>query len=290
VAAILGPSTSGAVQAVSQALAQAGLVHVSPSATRTALTKGSAKQATPYFFRVVPDDDIQGPADALFIADKLKAKKVVVVDSQEPYSVGLANAVERTLKSKGVTVQRESVSINTSDFSPIVTKVPGDADFVFFGTQQPPKAQTFAQQLLEQGKRAKLFSGDGSNDPDKFKVPGSYLSNFAAPIDLFPYNRAIIAGWKRDNANATLGSFGPPTYGAIQVIFNAIKRACDAGNGTIKNRRDILKQVKKINVKNWILGGTFRFSTKSNDPLNGRFYIFQIQSNGTYKLVDPAIG
>jgi branched-chain amino acid transport system substrate-binding protein len=287
---ILGPSTSGAVQATSQALLQAGLMHVSPSATRTALTKGNDRQATPAFFRVVPDDDIQGPADALYMVDKLKVKKVVVVDSQEPYSVGLANAIEKTLKAKGVNVQHESVNVNTSDFSPIVTKVPSDADIVFFGTQQPPKAQTFAQQLLEQGKKAKLFSGDGSNDPDKFKVPGSYVSNFAAPIDLFPYNKSIIEGWKKDNSGTSLGSFGPPTYGAIQVMFNAIKRACDAGKGKIANRRDVIKQVKKITVKNWILGGTFRFSTKTNDPLNGRFYIFQIQSNGSYKLVDPAIG
>jgi len=290
VVGVLGPSTSGAVQATSQALFRAGLAHVSPSATRTALTKGNEKQATPAFFRVVPDDDIQGPADALYMVDKLKVKKVVVVDSQEPYSVGLANSIERTLKAKGITTQRESVNVNTSDFSPIVTKVPGDADIVFFGTQQPPKAQTFAQQLLEQGKKAKLFSGDGANDPDKFKVPGSYVSNFAAPINLFPYNKNIIAGWQKDNPNATLGSFGPPTYGSVQVLFNAIKRACDAGNGTIKNRRDVIKQVKKISVKNWILGGSFRFSTKTNDPLNGRFYIFQIQSNGSYKLVDPTIG
>jgi len=289
VAAVIGPSTSGAVAAVSNALAQAGLIHVSPSATRTSLTKGSKREATNYFFRVVPDDGIQGPADALFMANTLKAKKVVVVDSQEPYSVGLADAIERTLKAKGVTVQRESVNINTSDFSPIVTKVPGDADVVFFGTQQPPKAQTFAQQLIEQGKKAKLFTGDGGNDPDKFKVPGSYVSNFAAPVNLFPYNKSIIAGWQKDNPSATLGSFGPPTYGAVQVILNAIKRACDAGNGTIKDRKDILKQVKRIYVKQWILGGSFRFSTKSNDPLNGQFYIFQVQNDGSYKLVAPKI-
>ena len=43
--------------------------------------------------------------------------------------------------------------------------------------------------------------------------------------------------------------------------------------------------IKKVTIKNWILGGTFRWSTKSNDPLNAKFYIFQIQSNGSYKLV-----
>ena len=111
VAAVLGPSTSGAVAAVSHALKQAGIVHISPSATRTSLTKGGRERRRTYFFRVVPDDDIQGPADALFMADKLKAKKVVVVDSQEPYSVGLADAVEKTLKAKGVT---SSASRSTS--------------------------------------------------------------------------------------------------------------------------------------------------------------------------------
>jgi branched-chain amino acid transport system substrate-binding protein len=289
VVAILGPSTSGAVAATSQTLFQAGLAHISPSATRTSLTKGNAKEATPGFFRVVPDDGIQGPADARYMADVLKAKKVVVVDSQEPYSVGLADQIQAVLKAKGVTVQRESVNTNTTDFSPIVTKVPSDADVVFFGTQQPPKAQTFAQQLIEQGKKAKLFSGDGANDPDKFKVPGSYVSSFAAPIDLFPYNKSTIAGWRKDNPSSKLGSFGPPTYGAVQVALNAIKRACDAGKGQIKDRRDVIRNVKKINIKNWILGGDFRFSTKTNDPLNGVFYIFQIQSNGTYKLVSPNV-
>ena len=49
----------------------------------------------------------------------------------------------------------------------------------------------------------------------------------------------------------------------------------------------MLRKVKsvRINSPNWILGGNFRFSTKSNDPLNAKFYIFQIQSNGSYKLV-----
>jgi hypothetical protein len=53
----------------------------------------------------------------------------------------------------------------------------------------------------------------------------------------------------------------------------------------LPNRRAILRNVKQVRIPNWILGGTFRFSTKSNDPLNQPWYIFQIQPNGTYKLV-----
>jgi branched-chain amino acid transport system substrate-binding protein len=288
VVAILGPSTSGAVRASSATYFAAGIAHVSPSATNTDLTKaenGKPRSATAGFFRIVADDGIQGPSDARFMADKLKAKKVVLIDFQEPYSVGLADSTQAALKAKGVTTIRESTSTKTQDFSSIITKVPSDTDIVFFPSQQPEDAQAFAQQLVEQGKKAKVFGGDGTNAPGKFKFSGSYSSNFAAPIDLFPYNKPIIAGWKKDNPGSELEAFGPPTYGAVQVIFNAIKRACDAGNGQIKNKREVLRQVKKIVVKNWILGGTFRFSTKTNDPLNGQFYIFQIQSDGSYKLV-----
>jgi branched-chain amino acid transport system substrate-binding protein len=285
VVAILGPSTSGGVAASSEQYNNAGLAHVSPSATRTSLTKGDKKEATAAFFRVVPGDYIQGPSDARFMIEKLKVKKVVLMDFQEPYSLGLADAAEVVLKKGGVTTIRLSAPNTTTDYSSYVTRVPGDTDIVFFPTQKPGDAQTMAQQLVEQGKKAKVFGGDGSNSPDQFKMPGAYVSNFAPDITGIAADKPLVAGWKKDNPGKTIGSFGPPTYGAVQVILNAIKSACNAGKGTLKERRDIVRNMKKVRIKNWILGGSFRWSTKSNDPLNAKFYIFQIQPNGTYKLV-----
>ena len=283
--AVIGPATSGAVASASKALFAAGIAHISPSATRTSLTQGSTKEATASFFRVVPGDYIQGPTDANYMVDKLNAKKVVLIDFQEPYSVGLADAAEAVLKRKGATTIRQSTSVNTTDYSSLVTRVPSDTDIVFFPTQQPADAQTFGQQLLEQGKRAKVFGGDGANNAQQFKLNGSYVSNFAPDISGIASSKALIDGWKKANPSAQLGSFGPPAYLATQVALSAIKRACDAGKGTLKTRRDIVRQVKKVRVPNSILGGAFRFSTKTNDPLNAKFFIFQIQSNGTYKLV-----
>jgi branched-chain amino acid transport system substrate-binding protein len=283
--AVIGPATSGAVASASSALAAAGIAHISPSATRTSLTYGSNKEATSSFFRVVPGDNIQGPTDANFMVDKLNVKKVVLIDFQEPYSVGLADAAQAVLRRKGVETIRQSTSVNTTDFSSLVTRVPNDADIVFFPTQQPPDAQTFGQQLLEQGKRAKVFGGDGANSPAQFKLAGSYVSNFAPDISGIASSKALLDGWKKANPSATLGSFGPPAYLATQVALQAIKRACDAGKGRMATRRDVVKNVKKVRIPTSILGGVFRFSTKTNDPLNAKFYIFQIQSNGTYKLV-----
>ena len=137
VVGVIGPSTSGAVAASSKTYFDAGIAHISPSATRTSLTKGTAREATPAFFRVVPGDYIQGPSDAHFMIDKLKVKKVVILDFQEPYSVGLADAVERTLKAGNVSTSRLSVANTVTDFSSFVTRVPNDADIVFFPTQKP---------------------------------------------------------------------------------------------------------------------------------------------------------
>jgi branched-chain amino acid transport system substrate-binding protein len=287
VVAILGPSTSGAVAASTQTYFQAGMAHLSPSATRTDLTKTVAgvKEGTPAFFRDVPGDYIQGPSDANFMIKNLKVNKVVIMDFQEPYSTGLADAVETTLKAAGVSTIRLSAPNTTTDYSAFVTKVPSDADVVFFPTQKPADAQTFAQQLLEQGKKAKVFGGDGSNDSSQFKVPGSYVSNFAPDITGIAADSSIVAGWKKANPGKSVGSFGPPSYGATQILLNAIKLACVADHGVIKQRRDVLRKVKQVSIKNWILGGTFKWSTKSNDPLNAKFYIFQIQNDGSYKLV-----
>jgi hypothetical protein len=109
----------------------------------------------------------------------------------------------------------------------------------------------FAQQLLEQGKKAKVFGGDGSNDPSQFKTPGAYVSNFAPDITGIAADKALIAGWKKDNPGKQVGSFGPPTYGAVQVILNAIKLACDKGHGTLASRADVFHQVKKVSIKSF---------------------------------------
>ena len=284
VLAILGPSTSGAVAVSSSTYFAAKLAHISPSATRTSFTQGPKKEATPAFFRDVPGDYIQGPTDAKYMVDKLHVKKVVILDFQEPYSLGLAAAVDNALKKAGVSTIRLSAPNTTTDYSAYVTKVPSDADIVFFPTQKPGDAQTFAQQLIEQGKKAKVFGGDGSNDSSQFKQPGSYVSNFAPDITGIKSDAAIIAAWKKQNPGKAVGSFGPPTYGAAQIALNAIAIACKAGHGTA-TRQAVLRSVKKVRIKNWILGGSFRWSTKTNDPLNAKFYIFQIQSNGSYKLV-----
>ena len=92
VVAILGPSTSGNAGATAKPFFQAGLAALSPSATHTDLTIGTAGDpliGTPAFFRDVPWRLHPGPDGCAVHDQQLKVKKVVLIDFQEPYSVGL---------------------------------------------------------------------------------------------------------------------------------------------------------------------------------------------------------
>jgi hypothetical protein len=179
-------------------------------------------------------------------------------------------------------VQRLSVTNSTTDFSSFVTRIAGDTDVVFTPFQVAANANQIAVLLKEQGKRAVVVGGDGTADP-AFKVPGSYFSNFAPDLNGVAGKAAIINAWKRDNPGKELDPFGPPAYGAVQTILYAAKRAC-AGKRTIE-RVNIKRKMKSGPIPNWILGGNFRFSSKTNDPLNGGFWLFQIQGDGSPRQV-----
>jgi branched-chain amino acid transport system substrate-binding protein len=279
----VGPATSGGVAATSKTLADAKVTHVTPSATRATLTKGPSPEASNFFFRVVGDDSIQGTVAARHIIDKMKAKKVTVFDAQEPYSVGLANIAEAVLKRAGVTVQRQSVTNNTTDLSSNVTRIPSDTDVVYMPLQIASQGQQVAVLLREQGKKAIVFGADGFADP-AFKFPGSLVTVFAPDISVDPGRKALVEQWKKANPGRTFSSFGPPAYGAVQALAYAAKRAC--AKKTSITRSDIRLKIKQGLIPNFVLTGQpFRFSTKTNDPLNAAFWLYEVQSDGSQKQV-----
>src|SRR5579884_2881128 len=76
VVAVVGPAFSGATKAAEPFFHEANMATVSPSAT----DPGLATQGWTNFFRVVADDNAQGPADADYIVKKLGDKKIFSID------------------------------------------------------------------------------------------------------------------------------------------------------------------------------------------------------------------
>jgi branched-chain amino acid transport system substrate-binding protein len=282
---VVGPAGSQEIQVSTAPLRSGGLAFVSGSATRTSLTTDGTRKG--YFFRVVPNDDQQGPRVANWIRNTVKATRVVIVDAQNTYSTGLADTVERLLKSAGVNVQRESVSESTvSDFSSLVARIPSDTQVVYVPWQLAPKAQLFGQQLRAAGKQARLFGSDGLFDPDNFKIPNSLISFF--PIDL---KSTVIAAYRRGPGGGKSDLFGLPSYVAADVIARAVDKACKNGTATRAEVRGFVSRTS-IPKKQSLLGFAVRFIQQVKAPLGpgdmqrpADFGIYRIGNNGAYARI-----
>jgi branched-chain amino acid transport system substrate-binding protein len=282
---VVGPAGSQEVQVSSAPLRNGNLGYVSGSATRTSLTTDGTRRG--YFFRVVPNDDQQGPRVANWIRNQVRATRVVIVDAQNTYSTGLADTVERSLRGAGVNVQRESVSEATvTDFSSLVARIPADTQVVYVPWQLAPKAQLFGQQLRAAGKQARLFGSDGLFDPDNFKIPNSLISFF--PIDLAS---PVIAAYRRGPGGGQRELFGLPSYVAADVVARAIDKACRNGNAT---RAEVRGFIRTTNIprRQSLLGFAVRFVNAVNPPLGpgdmqrpADFGIYRINNNGAYVRV-----
>jgi branched-chain amino acid transport system substrate-binding protein len=277
VMAVIGGSESQAVRVSGNLFEKAALASISGSATAIDLTKGR-----PYttFFRVVPNDAVQGPDIINFVSGTLKAKNVVIIDSQDDYSVPLAGAVSRGLRGKNVTVSRESVSADDTDFSSIVANVGSNVNVVIFATQVATAANTLSNQLREQGKRAIVFGTDGAYSPSQFKPRSGYVSVFAPDLHFDPKARAIVREYRRFVKKDTTGAFGPATYMAGWVAMVAIEKACADGNAT---RAEVVRMVRTTNVPS-IIGANIRFDRKGDLRGGGEFVIYKI-TNGKYSPV-----
>jgi len=272
--AVVGPAGSQEVQDSFASYKAGGLAFVSGSASRTTLTDGSRKG---YFFRVVPNDSVQGPTVGKYIVNTLKAKNVYIIDDQETYSQGLADTVENYLKAHGITPGRDSISQQASDFSSQIAKIPSNTQIVYIPWQLSAQAQAFGQQLKGAGKSAKLFGSDGLFDPSTFKITGSYDS-------FFPVNTQSAQVKAYEKAHGGNGEFfGAPSGAAAGVAMLAVQKACQDGKIT---RSEVRKDVATTTIPKAqsVLGVAVHF-TANGDLKGGAFGVYQIQSNGSYKRI-----
>jgi branched-chain amino acid transport system substrate-binding protein len=204
---------------------------------------------------------------------------VMVVDDQEAYSTGLADIVEKTLKGKGVNVDRESVAQTATDFSALVAKVTGSTKVVFAPFQLSSQIQLLAQQLKAQGKSAIVFGSDGDFDSAKFTAEGAYVSFFAPDVSTVPANAALVKAFEKQFSGPTT-PFGAPNYVAAQAYATAASTACKKGPVTRASLRAALAKVK---LKSTILGQPLSF-TANGDVSGAQFHVFKI-TNGKYVTV-----
>ena len=168
----------------------------------------------------------------------------------------------------------------TADFSSLIPKVTASTSVVVLPWQVAANAQQFGRDLAQQHKKAVIFGTDGLFSPGTFTINGSYVSSFGPDITAISADASIAAAAKAKYG--TFGTFGPPVFAATHVIDEAIASVCKGGQ--TPSRSNVLAAIKNTDESTSILGQPIKFDAHG-DLVNGKFFLFKIDSTGKYNLI-----
>jgi len=245
VVGVIGPSFSGASKAVGKTYGEAGLAFMTPSASNGALQD----QGFPTFYRIIPNDNVEGTQGAEWLARK-GVKNVYVIDDLSDYGKGVADAVQKGLEAKGVKVTRQGVAASTTDYTATAQTVTSSkADVLFYGGYDAQAAK-FAKslkaaafkglQVAGNGVKSSVFTdGAGAAGEGWFFTCGCLDATVAPEAKAF--TAAYKARWKVDPS-----TYSPEAYDATNAMIEAIKTAKKAGEVT---RASVNTAVKALDYK-----------------------------------------
>ena len=284
VVGVIGPAFSGETSAVAPLFKQAGLVHVTPSATRADLTA----QGWETFFRSVGGDSDQAAAAGKLMAGALKCKKVAVVDDKSAYGQGLADIVATELKNAGVEVVVDESIAPTTDYTTLVDSLLAkQPDGVFYGGYVA-QAPLIVKQMRAKGVKATFVSGDGSKE-DKFITDAGADAEgvvFTCPcldpnVSAEADAKDFVAKFKAEY-NRAPGVYGAEGWDVAQMFIAAFK----AGKTT---RADVLQFITDLKDFKG-LTKTFNWTTdpKALHEVTDKGVNIYIIRNGKIQLLGPS--
>ncbi|HEX5598170.1 MAG TPA: branched-chain amino acid ABC transporter substrate-binding protein [Micromonosporaceae bacterium] len=265
---VVGPAFSGESEAANPAFAEAGLVHVTASATRTSLSSEGWKT----FFRVVGNDQSQAPAAAWYIKDVLKAEKVFVIDDQTAYGTGLADAIKEALGSAVVASDKVESDGKQNDFSATITKIKSSgATAVYFGGYYP-EAGLIRKQMTAAGVTAVMISDDGAKDDTFVEIAGTAAEGTIVTCPCAPAEEArgnFVEEFKKLHNGTEPGTYSDAAYDAANILLAGIKEGK-------KTRPEMLDFVKNYNGEG--VSAKYKFTeTGELDPAEVKIWIYKVE-------------
>nr|WP_236725110.1 branched-chain amino acid ABC transporter substrate-binding protein [Amycolatopsis orientalis] len=266
ITALIGPAFSGESKAIGGQLEQNKIPSVSPSATNPGLASNGWK----YWHRVVANDNDQGPAIANFLITAKSPKKAYVISDDQEYSVGLADAFEKTFKEKNVPTERDKFAKDASDYSSTVQKVKAaNPDVITFGGYYAQGGRLL-KQLRDGGVTATFATGDGSLDAQLVSGAGAAAAEKAVigcPCNIKDAGSGDEFVTKYKAAfNVDPAIYATEGYDAATAIINAVK----AGNTTSEKINEFLKTVD-------FKGASKQVKFKENgEPQTNAIYVYQV--------------
>lgn len=257
VVGVIGSLTTGATLAAIPIYFDNRIPQISGSVTGPAANA----ENTDTFHRTCWNDAVQGEALGVWAAE-LGAKKVAVMDDNGAYAVGLADAVEATLKDKGITTLRQNCQSGDKDLSAQVANIKEfGADAVVF-TGYHPEAGLLRKQMVEAGMQSVIFmGGDGIKSVEfvaeaggEANAAGCYATFGSFPEDQQPGYAEFSAKYE-EKFGKPVGPYAQNNYDAFGVMIAAIKKA-----GSIETE-DIIAALAEIEYEG--VTGTFSFAAEA---------------------------
>jgi len=162
---------------------------------------------------------------------KLSVKKLAILDDQETYGKGIADAVEAEFKKVGGTVvSHDGIPKGTQDFHAILTKVKSASpDALFFGGVTTTGGGLIRKQMPDVGLSIKYMGGDGIQEEEFLKVAGdsangSYATVAAIDATKVPAAQDFLKAYKA-RFNDDAGAYSANAYVCANIIIAAVRAA-----------------------------------------------------------------
>ncbi|HEY5800914.1 MAG TPA: branched-chain amino acid ABC transporter substrate-binding protein, partial [Burkholderiaceae bacterium] len=165
--------TSGTSIPAARIYANAGIPHISPSASNPVYTRQGYKTA----FRNVANDEQLGAALARYAVQNRKARRIAVVDDRTAYGKGLADEFIKNVKRMGGAqiVATQYTTDKATDFNAILTAIkPAQPDLLFFGGMDAV-AGPMLRQMKQLGVKAAFMGGDGLCSDSMARLSGDAM-------------------------------------------------------------------------------------------------------------------
>ena len=241
---VVGPAFSGPTSATGKTYAAANMGMISGSATNATLTSSGFTT----FHRVVPTDGVEGTQAAEWLAKKFK--KVFVVDDTTTYGKGVGDVVDKTMRSKGVTVLRQGVAQNTQDYGAIAQKVTASGAQALFYGGYDAQAALFAKALQAAGFKGLKMTGNGGKSSVFTSGAGAagngwYFSCGCQDATTAPEAKEFTEAYTK-KFNTAPSTYSPECYDATNALIEAVKAAVKKGTPT---RKAVAEEINNLDYK-----------------------------------------
>jgi branched-chain amino acid transport system substrate-binding protein len=297
--AMVGPFNSNVAGAEIPIATAAGLAMISPANTNPGLTLSQYANTYGFdfgkmhpagkpeaYFRIPPNDVVQGKEDAQIALDN-GAKKAYVIDDSEAYGKGLADFFSQYFQSGGGTVLgRDSItSANTTQLASLVAKMKAtNPDVVFFGGVTSGGGAALRQAMSSNGMGSvPMVGGDGiADDPSFISIAGASAAEgttgtVGAPdlngLTANSAAQAFVSAYQKQFNSAPI-AYSVNSYDAAMIEITAINEVIDSGQ--TPTRANVLDKIAHISYNG--ITGHITFDQYGDNSGDKVFSIYTVKS------------